>query len=297
MRAEVGRKAAMTVEELEREQSQWVAAADDEDERSARETRALFADVEEDRDQLVVDLAAYDAVRAGVPVYAAALADPHPAVRLYAAHLLAWFPEENTRSIPALTAAIAGDPSPIVAATASVAAGLCAGRPDDALTAALTGRLAAENRAERWSAAIGLARATTRPDRAALEELYGCLLEAGAPVPHWPFLDGDISTMAALTVARLGPDTAPDRVEVLALRLAGTRRRKDRSGLLGALLDAAFPGGIPRDTPGSALTPSQRTAARALVDARIWRDGATAAQLLAQFGLPTDRHALKAWTA
>ncbi|MET8148409.1 hypothetical protein ACIBSW_32440 [Actinoplanes sp. NPDC049668] len=297
MRAEVARKAALTVDELEQEQAEWVAAAADEQEQRARRRRALFGDVEEDRNQLVIDLAAYDAVRAGVPVYLAALTDPHLAVRLYASHLLAWFPEESAQIIPALTRVIAGDPSPFVAATASVAAGLCAGQPDDALSGALTTRRATENLAERWSAVIGLTRVLARPDRSLIEDLYSCMLEADAPVPNWPFLDGDISTMAALTVARLSPETAPDRVEVLSRRVAGTRRGNDRFTLLGALLDAAFPGGIPRGTPGTALTESQRMAARALVDGEIWRDGAMAKQLLAHFGLPADRRALQAWIA
>ncbi|MEV6305498.1 hypothetical protein AB0M02_39210 [Actinoplanes sp. NPDC051861] len=198
LRAEVARQAGLSVEDLEREQEAWVEAAGDEEERAAREHRALFADVEEDREQLAVDLAAYDAVRAGVPVYLEALTGPETAVRLYAAHLLSWFPEESARIVPALTRVIAGDPDPIVAATACVAAALCAprrGEPDRALVAALATRLDSENLAERWSALIGSAIAGAPVDT---EELARCRDEAAGRVPHWPFLDGDIGAMAGL---------------------------------------------------------------------------------------------------
>ncbi|MEV0392936.1 hypothetical protein [Polymorphospora rubra] len=121
----------MTVQELKQEQAVWVAAATDEAERQAREWNTLYLDVEADRRTARWDMEAYDAVRRGVPVYVAALDADDPAVRLYAAHLLAWFPEESDVVVPALTLLIAEEWDPIVASTACVAAGLCGATDSD----------------------------------------------------------------------------------------------------------------------------------------------------------------------
>lgn len=56
-----------------------------------------------------------------------------------------------------------------------------------------------------------------------------------------------MSGLAALTLARLSPDVAPQRVDILARRLADTAAGLRSVLLVGALLDAAFPGGRCRD--------------------------------------------------
>ncbi|WP_213008356.1 hypothetical protein [Paractinoplanes toevensis] len=202
-RVEVARLSTLTVEQLEAEQDAWIEAAPDEEERQARARRALFADVEDDRRARQWDIAAYDAVRAHAPAYAALLDAEPPADRIYAAYLLAWFPEERATALPGLRRMIEADPDPIAASVACVAAGLCApGTEDETLVAALADRhRRAENRAERWSAAIGLARVTAAIDPDVRADLAAAA-EAPAPVPHWPFLDGDIAEVAALTLLR-----------------------------------------------------------------------------------------------
>ncbi|MFY1652960.1 hypothetical protein ACN27J_18980 [Solwaraspora sp. WMMB762] len=305
VRREVARQATLTLAELEHEQRMWVAAAGDEDERRGRESAARYRDVVADRCAARWDLEAYDAVRSGVAVYVAALGSPDPAVRLHTAHLLAWFPEERDLVVPALTRVIDEDPDPVVAATACVSAGLCGATEADAgLVEALSRRLAGPNRAERWSAVLGLARLTGRPSRELIEELYVCLLDATEPVPDWPFLDGDMSGLAALTLARLDSDTAADGVEILAWRLAGTVSGADRFTLVGALLDAAFPdydasgrGGDVGVTGSARIVEAQRAAVRALVDNAVWEDGPMVAMLLGRYGLPSAPELLRSWSA
>ncbi|WFE26093.1 HEAT repeat domain-containing protein [Solwaraspora sp. WMMD791] len=305
VRREVARQATLTLAELEHEQRMWIAAAGDEDERRGRESAARYRDVEADRCAARWDLEAYDAVRSGVAVFVAALGSPDPAVRLHTAHLLAWFPEERDLVVPALTRVIDGDPEPVVAATACVAAGLCGATEADAgLVEALSRRLAGPNRAERWSAVLGLARLTGRPSRELIEELYACLVGATEPVPNWPFLDGDMSGLAALTLARLDPDTAVDRVDILARGLAGTVPGADRFTLVGALLDAAFPEhdaagrgrGAGATGPGR-IVEAQQAAVRALVDSAVWEDGPMVAMLLGRYGLPSAPASLQGWLA
>lgn len=66
-----------------------------------------------------IELAAYDAVRAGVPVFVDILTAPGAPARerLAAVYALAWFPEEASVSVPALTRA-AADLEAAVAASA-----------------------------------------------------------------------------------------------------------------------------------------------------------------------------------
>nr|MDT0663482.1 hypothetical protein [Micromonospora sp. DSM 115978] len=267
VRRRVARRAAMTLQELGQEWSMWVAAAGDERVRRAREWTVHYMDVEAD-----------------------------PAVRLHAAHLLAWFPEERDQVVPALTRLSNEDPEPIVASTACVAAGLCgATETDTDLVEALSRRRAGSSRAERWSAVLGLACLTTRPPRPIIEELYTCLLEAPEPVPNWPFLGGDMSGLAALTLSRLGTEVAPDRVGILARRLADTESGPERFTLVGALLDAAFPEQAEAGRERGAE--AQQTAIRALVDNAVWRDGPMVAMLLAQHDLPSEPASLRNWLA
>ena len=68
---------------------------------------------------------------------------------------------------------------------------------DAALIEALSARRASGNRGEAWSAVLGLSRIVTRPDRSLVADLYSCLFGATGPVPYWPFLEGDMSAVAA----------------------------------------------------------------------------------------------------
>ncbi|QDY09453.1 hypothetical protein FJK98_21800 [Micromonospora sp. HM134] len=52
-----------------------------------------------------IELAVYDAVRAGVPLFRDLLTDADPGLRAGAAYALAWFPQDAAGSVPALVAA------------------------------------------------------------------------------------------------------------------------------------------------------------------------------------------------
>jgi hypothetical protein len=231
---------------------------------------------------------AYDAVRAGIGVYLRALRAADPAVRLYAAFLLAWFPADRDVIVPELTRVIADDPDREVVAVACVAAGLCGrGGDDPALIDALE---------KHWgdpSALLGLALATARPDPALARDLYDCLSVA-EPTPNWPFLDGDMETMTAFVIADLPPDLAHGRVDALLSRLSDGRELDDFPFAL-TLLKAAFPaGGVPAGTVFADLEPAQQRALRILaVDPRINR-GAMISMLLGRFDLPQGDE-LAAW--
>ncbi|MFB9238430.1 hypothetical protein ACFFWC_23350 [Plantactinospora siamensis] len=295
-RREVERQAHLTRAQLEQEQADWAAAGSTDHVRRARERRNQFSDVEADRDAARWQVAAYDAVRAGIPAYLAALASTEIPLRLHAAHLLAWFPEERQSTTPALAGLIATEPEPLVAATASVSAGLCGRVGDPGLVGALSGRRASDNRGERWSAVLGLARLVPRPDRALIEELYECLFGAVGPVPHWPFLDGDMATFAALTVRDLDPVAAPDRVAILVDRLNAPADDTDRYLLLRATLDTAFPNGpLPDGTAFTELSADQRGAIAGLLRSGILDDGAMVSMLLSAYNLPDEQAAMARW--
>ena len=203
LRREAQRKASLTVEELEAEQAAWVAAALEPAERSARQTAAFLRDVEDERETERVNADAYDAVRSGVPIYLSALSADDLATPMYAAQLLAYFPEDASSIVPALLPLIAG-PDVIVAAAAAVAAGICArGTADPAAVAAITARReSAADRAEIWATAIALAQLLNDPGPDIVADVEAAT-EAPAPLPSFPFLDGDIATVAAYTLDRL----------------------------------------------------------------------------------------------
>lgn len=289
-RASVERRAGMSRTELEAEKALWVAAADSDEERQSRQFSLEVSDVEQERDAARWDIEAYDAVRAHVPALLAALGDDDPAVRLHTAHLLAWFPEERDIVVPALARVIGSEPAAYaeIASVAAVAAALAGASPaDTALVDSLRARLTGPVPPERWAASIALSEMLVRPGSDVIEHVFDCLLEAGETVQNWPFLDGDMATLAALTLSRLDPETAPDQVAVMASRLRVSVPGEDRGFLVGALLDAAFPGG-----PTAELTEVQLTAVRALNEGEVWRDGVEVRSLLAAVGLPDDGPAL-----
>jgi len=200
LRREAQRKASLTVEELEAEQAAWVAAALEPAERSARQTAAFLRDVEDERETERVNADAYDAVRSGVPIYLSALSADDVATPMYAAQLLAYFPEDASSIVPALLPLIAG-PDVIVASAAAVAAGICArGTADPVAVAAITARReSAGDPAERWATAIALAQLLHSPGIDVLADIEDAT-KTPALLPHFPFLEGNIAAVAAYTL-------------------------------------------------------------------------------------------------
>jgi hypothetical protein len=202
-RREAERKASLTVAELEAEQAAWIVAATDPADRRAREVAAFFRDVEDERETERINAEAYDAVRAGVPVYLTALSADDLGTPMYAAQLLAYFPEDASSIVPALLPLIEAG-HPVVASAAAVAAGICArGTEDPAAAAAIIARWErVGNLAERWATAIGLAQLLNHPGPDIVADVRAAT-EAPAPVPDFPFLDGDIAALAGYTLDRL----------------------------------------------------------------------------------------------
>ncbi|MEV4813865.1 hypothetical protein [Micromonospora avicenniae] len=153
-----------------------------------------------------------------------------------------------------------------------------------------------DNRGERWSAVLGLARLVSRPDRPLIEKLYACLFGAVGPVPYWPFLHRDMATFAALTVRDLDAVVAPDRVQILVDRLNAPADDTDRYLLLRAALDTAFPNGpVPDGTAFTELNADQRTAISGLQRSEIMDDGAMVSMLLGAYNLPDNQTAMTRW--
>ncbi|MFG3715018.1 hypothetical protein [Micromonospora sp. NPDC047730] len=259
-----------------------------------------------------IELAVYDAVRAGVPLFRSLLGHPDPGVRIGAAHALAWFPEEATGSLPTLTHATAARlepdraevvPEPDAVATMLVATGLLGAAPDIRF-------LADPHPLVRWAAAIGRARVLgAEADEATVDEL---LAWAAAPPDDtanppadagWvPFLNGDLGGYAGLALRQLGPQHT-DRAFDALLRRLPTVSGDQSLTVLGEALRLAFPDGpLPAATPAAALTPRQRRLAEVLSRSPVpWlidgQDFGNVAELVDEYGLPDSREALLAYLA
>jgi HEAT repeat protein len=148
-----------------------------------------------------VELAAYDAVRAGLPLFRALLSDDAPAMRALAAYTLGWFPEDASASVPPLTG-LAADPGPSVAATALVAIGLLG---TAAAAGAALSALTDPRDVVRWGAAIALARLCgTEADPRVARELRTWSSDASHRDDTISYMDGDLAGYAALALRHLG---------------------------------------------------------------------------------------------
>ncbi|SDH17299.1 hypothetical protein SAMN05216553_11752 [Lentzea fradiae] len=186
-------------------------------------------------------VSAYDAVRAGVPLFRRLLRS-EPAVRCMAAYALAWFPEDAEESLRALAAIPAdGDGEGVVAATASVATGLLGGRPatglDDPRPLA------------RWGAAIALATVECRetPDEA-VEVLVAAASGEMGEDERVPFLDGNLAAYAGAAL-RLTGDRHADRTLDALLGHLSTVSGVSALHVLQEALQLAFPS-PPQDRVG-----------------------------------------------
>ncbi|WP_422735272.1 hypothetical protein ACN263_16880 [Micromonospora sp. WMMD729] len=254
-----------------------------------------------------VAVATYDAVRAGVPVFRALLEHADPDVRLVAAYLLAWFPEEADGSVAALARAVdaatgvAATPGEV--ATMLVSSGLLDAAPD-------VRWLTDPRPLVRWGAAIGRARVLgAAADAATVDEVVGWASAASGEAPdepvegEWvPFLSGDLGGYAALALRQLGPQHADRAFDALLDRLPTVDG--DRSlTLLNVALRLAFPDGpAATQPPVDALTPRQRRLAEELSrSTEPWLiDGVqfgNVTELVGGYGLPGTRDELRAYLA
>ncbi|MFC4043584.1 hypothetical protein ACFO1B_34610 [Dactylosporangium siamense] len=263
---------------------------DDEDADDDVETRMDYweglDDAQRDAMAAHIDVAAYDAVRAGLPALRDLLADGDAAVRSAAAFTLAWFPEDPSDA--ALTGAV-GDPSRSVAATALVALGL--------LGTAMPAALQDPKPEIRWAAAIGLASVHgAEAGAGAAAELLAWAGGASTARAGIPFLDGDLAGYAALALPGLGAGYAAASLDALLARL-GSVTGVETLPVLGTALRSVFPDGpLPAGDP---LDPAQRRFARTLASApAAWQFGGrrfgNVTSLLRAYGLPGDPDELRA---
>lgn len=218
-----------------------------------------------------VQVAAYDTVLAGVPLFCALTRHESPQVRVAAAYALGWFPESAGTALGPLSEA-AADADPAVAATALVATGLTGPAGTEAAEA-MEAALADGRDIVRWGAAIGLARLRgpdAGPGTAA--ELLAWLGTAAPPRADIPYLEGDLAGYAGLALRHLGDAFTTAAFDALAARIPSVSGTQALN-LVGEALRLAFPDGrLPPDTPFTALNDVQRRLARALADAPdVWR--------------------------
>jgi hypothetical protein len=239
-----------------------------------------------------VVVAAYDAVRAGLPLFRALLNDPVPAVRAHAAYALGWFPEEAAAGLAALESL--ADQDETVAATALVAAGLLGAAP---AAAALTDA----RPLVRWGAAIA-AGTVGREDTGAraVEELVRWTGSAAVGDRRIPFLGGDLAGYTGLVLGLLGPQHADVTFEALLSRIPSVSGEVALP-VVGEALRSAFPTGPrPPDAGFTALNERQRRLVTALVASPgTWLvDGVVFGNLssmISAFGLPGDHESLRAF--
>ncbi|MFF0155722.1 HEAT repeat domain-containing protein [Micromonospora sp. NPDC005203] len=251
-----------------------------------------------------VEVATYDAVRAGVPLLRTLLTHSHPRVRRAAAYALAWFSQEADGSVSALAGAVdaAAEPgvgsTPGELATMLVASGLLGAAPD-------VRWLADPRPVIRWAAAIGRARVLgTVADRATVEELLNWVSalpdDAGTgPVEdEWvPFLDGDRGRYTALALRQLGPQHEDRALDALLDRLPTVTGEQSLT-VLGVALRLAFPDGPKAaGTPVAALPTRQRRLAEVLGrSTEPWlidgQEFGNVTMLVGHYGLPRSREAM-----
>ncbi|TDB76129.1 HEAT repeat domain-containing protein [Actinomadura sp. KC216] len=285
-------RAADPDEELHR-MEEWVAAADEEGERSVRETRLAVFDLEESLRHAEAELGAYDAVRATVPTLRGLLGDPDPEIRAAAAYALGWFPEEAAGTLPALRPLLAPGAAAEVAANAIVSAGLLGGHD---LVPSLRTFLTGEDALLRHAAAIALARLDdTGPD--VLDTLEAAATqppEHTAPGVH--HLDGNMRGYATMTLAEVEEGAHPRLLGAMLKGLA-LSSGPEAFPTVDAVLRHVFgqPGDAPRP-PFEELTEPQQRTVRTLAEMGddTWRWG-NFTLMLSAWGLPSRQADCRAY--
>lgn len=272
---------------------------EDDDGEATYEYLESLSEDDQNRFHAFVAVAAYDAVRAGVPLFRTLLAEDDDELRIAAAYALAWFPEDADGSVPALAGVAERFPGPESAAavaTALVAIGLLGG---DVPAAAL----ADARPSVRWAAAIAQAQ-TLRSDvpQAAVTELLtwaGGTTEADERIP---FLGGDLAGYAGLAMQQAGPRHTDAAFSALLARIPSVSAMEALS-VVAAALRQAFPAGPPTpDTSFPDLTEPQRRLLQTLADSpgtwllNGWPFG-NFRLLIGSYQLPADCDTMRAYTA
>lgn len=150
-----------------------------------------------------IELASYDAVMRGVPLFCELLTSPDAAVRTWASCLLGYFPERAAEAIPHLMRMLEIERDPRAAGTAAISSGLIANGMDLRLASLLDRRLRSTRQSEVWGAAIGLAWCCGRSDRLVIKVLSECISSPSATFSDIPFNEGNIAALAEMSYHRI----------------------------------------------------------------------------------------------
>ncbi|GAA0209109.1 hypothetical protein GCM10009527_001350 [Actinomadura nitritigenes] len=234
------------------------------------------------------ELAAYDAVRARLPLVRDLLADEDVPVRAAAAYTLGWFPEEAAASLSALRALLRTEQDPAVAANALISTGLLDGRD---LIPRLREHLDGAEPLTRWAAAIALLRLDVT-DPPVIAELAAA--SADPPGATVAFMNGDLRLYSAAAIA--GMADPPD--EAVGAVLDGLARTSDDASfpMAAVALRLAFRAPSAPLPPYADLTAVQRRTVQVIAELpeSSWRWG-NLMEILQEWDLPTDRDECRAY--
>jgi HEAT repeat protein len=257
-------------------------------------------DAEEQESMYVyIELAAYDAVRAGVPLFRTLLGDEDERLRTAAAYALAWFPEDGAGSTAPLAGAVADVHEPVVVC-ALVALGLV-GTDEPVAVQPIQAALTDERDLVRWAAAVALTR--LRGPAADARAVSLLLAWAGGDAEEddeIPFLDGDLAGYAGLALEQLGEDGSGATFDALLARIPAVCG-PPAIPVVGSALRRAFPDGPVADgAPFGALDPPQQRLLRVLAGSpSTWSwDGcefANLSELLSAYDLPSTAEEMRAY--
>lgn len=291
MAREVARLRASDPAEEERRLDTWVAEAADPRERRSRDLRRRHFDLALALTNAEAELAAYDAVRARLPLVRELLADEDALVRAAAAYTLGWFPEEAAASLPALRALLGTEHDPAVAANALISTGLLDGRD---LIPRLREHLDGAEPLTRWAAAVALLRLDVTDPPVIAELAAAGVAPPGLPGATVAFMNGDLRLYSAAAIA--GMADPPD--EAVGAVLDGLSRTSDDASfpMAAVALRLAFRAPSAPLPPYAGLTAVQRRAVRGIAGLpdSSWRWG-NLMEILQEWGLPTDRDECRAY--
>lgn len=251
----------------------------------------------EDRDYIRWFVAAYEAVRRGVPIFMQLAEHGDGEVRLAATFALAWFREDARNSIDLVRRRLGTEESPLLIANAALALGILAGYLGEDETERLRPLLAANEAIVRQAAAIALVTSLgSRASPDAVREIVQAL--TSKPLSGLPWNEGDMVGHAAKTLRFLGPTV----LETALTPLLDSLRRS--SGipavtLAGVLLQLLFPEGA-KGLSATNLTRQQRAFLTVLAESpSVWLiDGdvfANFSLMMGDWGLPASVEEARAY--
>lgn len=265
---------------------------------AAEPTLAELAPLDNDCESYPEQMAAYAAIRAGVPTFIDLLRDPDPQLRTAAASLLAYFPGEWATMVPLLAEQLTIEDVPSVAAELCTTAGLAGHAGDDRVVAALSRWRGHHGRFVHRAALTGLARVQSVPDHATLTELARCLILPATDRPRWmtPELKSVHAASSALSGRR--PSEIAYLADLLLARLSRLQPDESSELALPLLMCFAFPDGpLHGEITFAGLTRGQREVVHALLDSGELDRNTAVPWPLARYNLLRRSANLIAWAS